>query len=103
MESTPDLALERLHELARGVRDAVVLDAEGRLLAGSEDLAEPAAALMRATDSAAVEIADPRGAVYGVRSGGRAIVAVVDPPSLPSLMLYDLRAILDGLPEPRAA
>jgi hypothetical protein len=58
---------------------------------------------MRATDSAAVEVADPRGAVYGVRGGGRAIVAVVDPPSLPSLMLYDLRAILDGLPERRAA
>ena len=56
----------------------------GRLLAGSEDLAEPASALMRATDSAAVEVADAARRRLrrawrraGHRRGGRSAVAAL--------------------------
>lgn len=100
---TPDLALDRLAELSHRVRDAVVLDADGRLLAGDQSLAAPAAALLRATDAPALEVADERGAVYAVRSGAHAIVAVTTRPALPALMLYDLRAVLAGLRQPATA
>ena len=95
--------LERLGELFRGEHDAVVLDRSGALLAGRGELAEPAAALVRATDAAAVEVADDRGAVFAVRDRDHAIVAVVGHPALPALVLYDLRILLDGLSERRAA
>jgi hypothetical protein len=100
---TPDTALERLGELVRGVHEAVVLDGAGKLLAGRGELAEPAAALVKAIDAAAVEVADDRGSVFAVRDRDHAIVAVVDHPALPALMLYDLRILLDGLSAPRAA
>jgi hypothetical protein len=100
---SPDDALLRLAELAPGVREAVVLDAAGGLLAGAAELAEPAAALVRAADAAAVEVGDERGAVYALRGDGYAVVAVVDRPVLPALMLYDLRSVLADLERPRAA
>ena len=100
---TPDLALDRLAELSHRVRDAVVLDADGQLLAGDQSLAAPAAALLRATDAPALEVADERGAGDAVRSGAYAIVAVTTRPALPALMLYDLRAVLAGLRQPAAA
>ena len=94
---TPDQALERLGKLSSDVRGAVVLDASGDLLAGSEELGRDAAALMRATEAAAIEVADERGAVYAVRSGEHAIVALTARPALAALVLYDLRAVLAGL------
>ncbi|MGI8594893.1 MAG: hypothetical protein ACR2ML_11110 [Solirubrobacteraceae bacterium] len=100
---TPDQALARLGELSSAVRDAVVLDARGGVLAGSEELGKDAAALVRATEAAAIEIADERGAVYAVRSGEHAIVALTTRPALPALMFYDLRAVLAGLGERPAA
>jgi hypothetical protein len=100
---TPATALDRLAEMVRGVHEAVVLDGAGARLAGRAELAEPAAALVRATDAAAVEVADDRGAVFAVRDRDHAIVAVVDHPALPALVLYDLRILLDGLSERRAA
>ena len=100
---TPDAALERLAELLRGTHDAVVLDGTGTRLAGRTELAEPAAALVRATDAAALEVADDRGAVFAVRDRDHAIVAVLGHPALPALVLYDLRILLDELSERRAA
>ncbi len=100
---TPDQALARLGDLSSAVRDAVILDTEGNLLAGSQELGQNAAALVGATEAAAIEVADERGAVYAVRSGGHAIVALTTRPALPALMLYDLRAVLAGLGERPAA
>ncbi len=100
---TPEDVLERLGELFRGEHDVVVLDRSGALLAGGAELAEPAAALVRAADAAAVEVADDRGAVFAVRDRDHAIVAVVGHPALPALVLYDLRVLLDELSERRAA
>lgn len=100
---TPDDALARLAELAPGVRDAVVLDAAGGVLAGPAELAEPAAALLRATDAAAVEIGDERGTVLALRGEGHSVVAVAERPALPALMLYDLRSMLEDLERARAA
>jgi len=100
---TPDQALARLGELSSAVRDAVVLDAAGNLLAGSEELGRNAAAFLRATEAAAIEVADERGAVYAVRSGEHAIVALAARPALAALMFYDLRAVLAQLGERPAA
>ncbi len=100
---TPDQALARLGELSSAVRAAVILDAAGNLLAGREELGQDAAALLRATEAAAIEVADERGALYAVRSGGHAIVALTARPALAALMLYDLRAVLAGLGERPAA
>jgi hypothetical protein len=104
---TPDSALTRLTELSAEIREAIVLDAAGNRLAGNAELAAAAADLVAAAgDSAAVEVADERGAVYAVRDHRHAIVAVTVRPALPSLMFMDLRAVLAGLksePHPPAS
>ena len=94
---TPELALARLHELSAEVREAVVLDAAGNLLAGPREMAAAAAALIGATDCAAVEVADERGTVYAVRDHRHAIVAVAARTTLPAIMFYDLRVVLVAL------
>jgi hypothetical protein len=95
---TPELALSRLGELSADIRVAVVLDAAGNRLAGDAELAAAAADLIAAAgDSAAIEVADERGAVFAVRDHRHAIVAVTSRPSLASLMFMDLRAVLAAL------
>ena len=94
---TPEDALARLREISPDVRDAVVLDAAGALLAGRSDLAAAAGDLLASTGAAAVEVADERGAVFAARSARHAIVAVAARPALASLMFFDLRALLDDL------
>ena len=44
---TPQLALDYLRELSADIRAGVVLDPEGALLAGPDNLAEPARDLSR--------------------------------------------------------
>jgi hypothetical protein len=104
---TPESALAKLDELSPTIRDAIVLDAAGNRLAGSADLAGPAADLVGAAgESDAVEVADERGGVYAVRDHRHAIVVVTTRPALPSLMFMDLRTVLAGLnndPHPPSA
>jgi hypothetical protein len=92
---TPERALTRLSTIAPEVRDGVVLDREGRRLAGSRTLAGPAADLLRhAADAAEVEVGTGRGTVFAVRGPGGAIAVVAERSALSSVMRYDLRVTL---------
>lgn len=93
------LALDRLAEMSPHIRDAVVLDARGRCLAGSSALAAPARDLLDHAEGAEVEVSTRRGVVYAARSQRKAIALVATRSALPSLMLYDLRVVLGDLDE----
>jgi hypothetical protein len=92
---SPPSALERLSEMSPHVREAVVLGARGRRVAGAAALAAPARALLKAAPEAAeLEVASGRGTVYAARSPRHAIAVVSGRGALPALMLYDLRMLL---------
>ena len=112
---TPERAAERLSELSTDVRAAVLLDAAGSLAgATGEDrsrarsLGELARRLFEEVDRATrdwdteppeqVEVQTPAGAVFASRTPRWTIAAVAKRGALSSLMLYDLRAVLDDLP-----
>jgi hypothetical protein len=95
---TPQRALDYLRELSADIRAGVVLDPEGALLAGPDDLAEAARDLLNAAKDARelmVTIAD--GGVYAARSDLHAIAVVTGRLALPSLIRYDLRLVLADL------
>jgi hypothetical protein len=94
---TPELALARLGEFQRNVREAVVLDGAGNRLAGSPAVAEPARQLISSTDAAELEVATDRGVVYVSRTPRHAIAAVSSRGVLPALMLSDMRRLLAEL------
>lgn len=119
---TPELALRYLDELSTDIRAAVLLDGAGRVAAAhategdppAERLGELAGHLFEHADRAAgathtfegevaqVEITTLDGAVFAVRAEGWTIAVVAGRFALPSLMFYDLRAVLSDLGE-RAA
>ncbi len=95
---TPALALEYVHELSADVRAAVVLDAEGALLAGPAELGAPATALLDAAGSAAeLEDGSPDGVVCAVRTDAHAAVAVCGRFAIGGVVRQDLRAALAAL------
>lgn len=96
---TPEQALEHLLEISVDIRDGVVIDSEGRRLAGRRSLAGPAGELLAASDTPEIEVGAGRGAVFASRSERGAIVVVCDRAALPALVLYDLRVVL-GRMEP---
>jgi hypothetical protein len=96
---TPELALARLGEFQRTVREAVVLDGAGNRLAGSSAVAEPARQLFSGSDAAELEVATDRGVVYAARTPRHAIAVVSSRAALPALMLYDMRRLLAELDE----
>lgn len=91
---TPEQALDELLALSADIRDGVVLDSQGRRLAGSRVLAGSARELLEATDAPEIEVATGRGAVFASRGDNAAIVVVTQRSALPALMLYDLRVVL---------
>jgi hypothetical protein len=95
---TPDLALEYLRTLSADIQDAAVLGADGSLLAGQADLAEPARALLAAAPGAEdLEVATGRGTVFAARSADHAVVLVCGRYALPALVRFDLRMVLADL------
>src|ERR687887_2663612 len=95
---TPDVALDSLRELSADIRAAVLLDAGGRPLAGTEALVEPARALLAAApEDSAIEVVADQGAVFAARSPQHALCVVTGRFALPALVLYDLRAVLSDL------
>jgi hypothetical protein len=91
------------------VRAAVLLDADGEAVAGSDggpssELADAARDLLRAVDRAAdeppaeLEAQVVGGSAYAVRRPGFALVAVARRSALPALVLYDMRAVIGELP-----
>jgi len=95
---TPALALDYLRELSADIRSGVVLAPHGGLLAGPEELAEPARDLLTAAgDAAEVHVSTGEGAVFAARSDSHAIAVVCGRFALPSLIRYDLRMVLGDL------
>jgi predicted regulator of Ras-like GTPase activity (Roadblock/LC7/MglB family) len=111
---TPERTAERLCELSTDARAAVLLDAAGAP-AGSHgvtserapEFAERAARLFQGVDRAhrdipggppeQVEVQVEGGAVYASRTPRWSLVVVARRTALSSLMLMDLRAVLDEL------
>jgi hypothetical protein len=95
---TPQLALDYLRELSADIRAGVVLDPGGGLLAGPEDMADPARDLLKAAgDATELQVTTADGAVYAARDDRHAIAVVVGRFALPSLIRYDLRLVLGDL------
>jgi len=95
---TPDLALEYLRTLSADIEEAAVLAADGRLLAGLPELAEPARALLAAAPEADdLEVATALGCVFAARSDRHAVVLVTGRYALPALVRFDLRMVLADL------
>ena len=95
---TPDQALEYLRTLSADIDEAAVLAADGSLLAGPEELAEPARALLAAAPEADdVEVSTAEGSVFAARSDTHAVVLVCGRYALPALVRFDLRVVLTDL------
>jgi len=95
---TPARALDYLRELSADIRAGAVLDAGGALLAGSDELASPARALLAAAgDASDVHVTTGDGAVFLATDGRHAIVLACGRFALPSLARYDLRMVLADL------
>jgi hypothetical protein len=94
----PVEVLDRLaHFHGDEVRGVVVLDRNGRCLAGSPAVAAPAAELVGAAGAPEVEVGAERGLVFAVRGRRHALAAVCTRAVLPALIRYDLRAVLAEL------
>ena len=114
---TPELALRYLDELSTDIRAAVLLDSAGKLAAAhapdgdppAEKLGELAGQLFGHADKAAegahgfeppvtqLEVTTDEGAVFAVRDAGWTIAVAAGRFALPSLMFYDLHAVLIDL------
>jgi hypothetical protein len=104
---TPEGTPARLRDLSADVRAALLLDASGEpvgLVGGPAELVDEARTLVAAADRAApdgdpeeLEVQFPRGAVYVVRRGPWALIAVAGRGSLSSLVRWDMRVLLSEL------
>jgi hypothetical protein len=95
---TPPLALDYLRELSADIVAGVVLDGDGKLLAGPDDLGAAARDLMAAAgDAEEVHVSTADGAIFAARSDKHALVVVCGRFALPSLIRYDLRLVLADL------
>jgi hypothetical protein len=98
----------RLLEMSADARAALLIDASGGAPIASgpaqpDELADGARELLRAVDRAAdqppaeLEAQVLGGSVFAVRGQRWTLVTVARRSALSSLMLYDMRALLDGL------
>src|SRR3954470_13680214 len=95
---TPELAIAYVRELSADVRAAVVLAADGRLLAGPEALAAPARELLAvAGDRQDVGVRTAGGVVLAARGPAHALVAAAGPHSLIGPSAIDARRAVDAL------
>jgi hypothetical protein len=108
---SPEVTPQRLITLSADARSAVLLDAAGSLAGASEadseraeELATLARGLFEAVDSGhsgepaeQLEAQVPGGAVFASRTPRWTLAVVARRQALPSLMLYDLRAVLGEL------
>jgi hypothetical protein len=108
---TPQLALDYLGELSVDIEAAVVIDAGGRLAAGTgnederkERMRELVVELLDRAAAAApeagvdqVEVTTPEGSVFAVRGDAWTVGVVAGRKPLSSLMFYDLRNVVSDL------
>jgi predicted regulator of Ras-like GTPase activity (Roadblock/LC7/MglB family) len=118
-------ALRELTEISSQIEAAVLVSADGSLLAATPDaqgdrLASTAVELVRAAEAVApqpdgaplvqMEVATPEGSVFVARDDERVAAAVTRPEPTAGLVFYDLKSCLraaaaeqgDGKPRPRA-
>jgi predicted regulator of Ras-like GTPase activity (Roadblock/LC7/MglB family) len=108
----PAQALAELRELSSQITAAVVLDADGNVLASSPEgdgsgstLASAALELVAAAgglgagaeDVTRVEVELDEGAVFVVREGERTVAATTGPDPTSGLVVYDLRTCAQSL------
>ncbi len=108
-------ALSELMELSSQITSAIVLDADGAVLATSSDDPAPAARLSAAAlelvaaaadlGSAArevtrVEVELEGGALFVVREGGHTVAATTGPSPTSGLVVYDLRTCAQAIEAP---
>ena len=97
---SPALAIGYLEELSADVRAALVLDADGSVMAGPHDLSQAARDLLNAAgDAREIEVRTPGGIVFGARSDTHAVVVVCGSFALSGLQRHDLRSVLGDLAE----
>jgi hypothetical protein len=95
---SPELAVDYVRELSADVRAALVLDADGELLAGPPELTAPARALLAAGgDAAELEAGGDAGVVCAVISDAHAAIAVCGRFAIGAVVRDDLRAALAAL------
>ncbi len=112
-------ALRELMELSSQITSAIVLDAEGSVIAVSSEDPTASAALTASTlelvaaaadlgpegrEVTRVEVELEDGAFFVVREGGRTVAAVTGPKPTSGLVVYDLRTCaqaIDSTPEPK--
>ena len=108
-------ALRELMELSSQITAAVVLDAEGAVLAASPEgvasLAGSTQELVAAAtelgaegrDVTRVEVELDEGAFFVVREGGHTVAAITGPDPTSGLVVYDLRTCAQAIqpPEPK--
>jgi hypothetical protein len=101
-----EVALAFLDEMSVDLRGAAILDAEGAVLAASDQpdrWAEDAAALFEVADRAGdepveqIHIGTEQGEVFALRHAGLAAVAVTERFALASLTFFDMRSLLRDL------
>ena len=108
-------ALQELTELSSQIESAVVLAADGSVLASTHDdptrseaLANSALELIGAAfelsaqprEVTRVEVELEEGALFVLREGGRTIASTTGPQPTSGLVVYDLRTCLQGIAEP---
>jgi len=111
----PAQALHELTELSSQIESAVVLGADGSVLAATHDDAARAVALASTAldlvgaafqlntqpqEVTRVEVELEEGAVFVLRENGRTIAATTGPDPTAGLVVYDLRTCLHGIAEP---
>lgn len=106
---TPDLVLDYLGELSTDIQAGVLLDSEGVTVAASGEEGDQlgplvtglfhnaAAAALPSETISQVEVTTPAGGVFAVRDSRWTLAVVTGRYALPSLMFYDLRAVLGDL------
>ena len=105
---TPERALERLRELSTDVRAAVLIGPGGEAAATPEgrpadELGGVVADLMKRADDTAsdpleeLEVTTTLGAVFAARRGGWTLAAVAERTALASLMLFDIRSVMEQM------
>ena len=111
-------ALQELRELSSQITAAIVVDADGSVLATSPDDPAASASLAASTlelvaaaaelgadgrDVTRVEVELEEGAVFVVREGGVTVGAITGPKPTSGLVVYDLRTCAQSIqpPEPK--
>jgi predicted regulator of Ras-like GTPase activity (Roadblock/LC7/MglB family) len=108
-------ALRELTELSSQIESAVVLGADGSVLASTLEDSTKAEALASSTlelvgaafelntqrlEVTRVEVELEDGALFVLRDEGRTIAAITGPDPTSGLVVYDLRTCLQGITEP---